>query len=140
MDKYQSKAQELYAKEQDLKILIEGLEKELADNPVFQRLEQYREELANLWTPFKQEVKEDFIKNDLKVSNGDFGKITLVSRAKYKITDQAKVPKKFLKTSLDETAIKKEYELFHKEIDGVERVVSSSYILVTPSKKDGESS
>lgn len=137
-DKWQTRAVELHEKEKELNFRISKLEEALANDKTYQALEAARTEKAQLWNEFKAQALKEFIAKDRYTSQGDFGKITKVTKRSYIVADITKVPGKYLKTDVDLSMVKNDIEDLDKEIPGIE--VNTSYSLkITPKKEKEES-
>lgn len=137
-DKWQTRAVELHEKEKELNFRINKLEEALANDKTYQALEAARAEKAQLWVEFKAQALKEFITEDRYTSQGDFGKITKVTKRSYIVADITKVPGKYLKTDVDLNMVKNDIEDLDKEIPGIE--VNTSYSLkITPKKEKEES-
>ena len=142
MDSFERKTQqqfgELLARQSELDNAISALEMVLQENDTFKSLQKLKEEREHLYDDFKAKCEEQFAKRKIKTVSGEFGKVTMVSRTSYRVSDPDKVPEKYYTRMVDLHQVKKDAELFKKEIPGIEQRVSG-YIKLSPAN-DGESS
>lgn len=104
----------------ELKNKIDNTETALMENPQFREFlelqKSFNEKSSEVWT----KVEQLMIDNGVKSVKGSWGSITLAERTSYKAVDLDKVPRKFIKRTLDTTKVGQSHKLENELPRGVE--------------------
>ncbi len=138
MDDLQTEALDVYSRVNELSIEADDLEAELQKDPRYLRMQAARLEAENLMEDFKERALTTLQIRGEKTSVGDFGKITVVSRETFKVSDEKLVPEKYFAKTVDLKLVKKDMTLLGKSVPGIE-YKNTQTIRITP-KTSKESS
>ena len=131
--KLQEKEFEVLKLEDEVNTILKGMK-------VYEQYVKAQKELDDFRKEFNFAAMKYLKNNNLKTSEGPAGKITLVSRNTYSVSDAnllegkyKEIPKLENKLKELKSEVKKEFELFNEEVPGFEKRVSE-YVLITPKK------
>lgn len=134
-DELKAKAAKELAKVEKLEVQLNELEMVLSKDPQFVKFMQFQKAVADKSNEVKKNLERQMIDSNIKSITVDaWGKITIVERQDVKVLDEAVLPKKFLKKSVDSKKLNDHYKLTGELPDGTE-VKITQFIKMTPKKE-----